>query len=903
MMEFITPLIYKNLNFKRNLTMKKQDPVLIMLGLILIQIVFTASACKRPPDAQPLQFALTDGWEIQSSAKVAEPGNVISTVSFEPDNWYKTSVPATVLAVLVDQNVYPDPFFGMNLRSIPGTDYPLYKNFSNLQMSDTSPFRNSWWYRKEFQLPSDYDNKSLQLHFKGINYRANIWLNGKLLADSSEVAGAFRVYEFDINDHVIRGSNNSLALEVFAPGKDDLAITWVEWNPAPPDKNMGIWHDVLITATGPVTVRYPQVVTEFDFPSLDVAHLTVSVELQNISDLPVKGILKGEIEEVNFELDVDLKPNESKVVTFDPREFDQLNFKEPSIWWPIHYGEPNLYKLNLAFESDGKISDSQSINFGIRQVTSELTGKNYLLFKINGKKILIRGGGRASDMLLRLDSARLETEIRYVKDMNLNTIRLEGKLENDYFYDLCDSQGIMVMPGWCCCDQWEKWGEWDAEDYSVAAKSLKDQVRRLRSHASVITWLYGSDFPPPTDVEKMYLGIFKENNWPNPHQSSAALKPTEVTGYSGIRMLGPYFFIEPSYWLIDTARGGAFGFNAETGPGASIPSMESILEMLPEDHLWPIDEYWYYHGRGGNPARMLDIDTKALNARFGEAKDLEDYVMKSQLQAYEGKRAMFEAYGRNKYNSTGVIQWMLNNAWPGLYWHLYDYYLRTGGSYFGAKKGCEPLHIQYSYDDRSIVVVNSFLREFKGLKAFVAVLNLDLTEKYSREISFDISPDGVERVVTIPELQNLSTTYFVKLELKDTDGKTLSSNFYWLSTTKEVFDWAKSYFWTTPMISYPDFTALQTLPEVELTVTSKTVVQKGEELVYVTVSNPTKNLAFAVNVRLTGGEGGEEIIPVLWEDNYFPLLPGEKKEITAIYIGKNLKKEKPVVVVDGWNVK
>ncbi len=368
--------------------MKKQDPVLIKLGLILIQIVFITSACKRLPDARPLQFTLSEGWEIQSSAKVAVPGNVISTVNFEPDNWYKASIPATVLAVLVDQNVYPDPFFGMNLRSIPGTDYPLYRNFSNLQMSDTSPFRSSWWYRKEFQLPSDYDNKSLQLHFKGINYRANIWLNGKLLADSSEVAGAFRVYEFDINDYAIHGSNNFLAVEVFAPRKDDLAITWVEWNPSPPDKNMGIWHDVFITASGPVTVRYPQVVTEFDFPSLDVAHLTVSAELQNTSDQPVKGILKGEIEKVNFALDVDLKPNELKVVTFDPREFDQLNFKEPRLWWPTHYGEPNLYKLNLAFESNGKISDSQSINFGIREVTSELTGKNYLLFKINGEKSL-----------------------------------------------------------------------------------------------------------------------------------------------------------------------------------------------------------------------------------------------------------------------------------------------------------------------------------------------------------------------------------------------------------------------------------------------------------------------------------------------------------------------------------
>jgi exo-1,4-beta-D-glucosaminidase len=883
--------------------MKKRDFSIIILAIVLIQNVFATASSKQNQDDSSLRLTLTKGWKIQSSAKVDKYGEIISTGNFVPENWYKTSVPSTVLAALVDNKIYQDPFLGMNLRSIPGTDYPLNSNFSNLSMSKVSPFNVAWWYRTEFELPPDFNNKSIQLNFKGINYRANIWLNGKLIADSSEVAGAFRVYDFDINDYIVPDSKNFLAVEIFAPRHDDLAITWVEWNPAPPDKNMGIWHDVVITASGPVTVRYPQVVSEFDLPSLAVAHLAVSAELHNTSDKPVTGILKGQIEKAVFAMNVDLNPNESRVITFDPQQFSQLNFKNPKIWWPVNYGEPDLYKLKMVFESGGKISDSQSINFGIRKVTSELTKNNYLLFKINGREILIRGGGRASDILLRSDSARLEAEIRYVKDMNLNTIRLEGKLENDYFYDLCDSQGILVMPGWCCCDQWEKWKDWDKQDYSIAAESLRDQLKRLRSHASILTWLYGSDYPPPSDVEKMYLSGFLENNWPNPHQSSAALKPTEVTGYSGIRMEGPYFYTEPSYWLTDTARGGAFGFNAEIGPGASIPVMESIREMFPADKLWPVNETWYYHARGGRPAQMLDIDTKALNARYGEAKDLEDYVTKSQLQAYEGKRAMFEAYGRNKYTSTGVIQWMLNNAWPGVYWNLYDYFLRTGGSYYGTKKACEPLHIQYSYDDRSVAVVNSFLTEFKGLKASVSVFNLDLSEKFSKQITFDISPDGVKKVITIPELKDLSVTYFVKLELKDSDGKTCSSNFYWLSTTKEVFDWGKSTFWLTPMISYADFTALQKLPEVKLNLKSNIEKVNNNEVVHVTVSNPTKYLAFGVNLRITSGEEGKEIIPVLWEDNYFALMPGEKREITATYTGINLKLNKPVVMVDGLNVK
>jgi exo-1,4-beta-D-glucosaminidase len=880
--------------------MKKQATVSFSTGLMMILLLLAATSCNQAKKDVSPQLYLTKGWEVQSSAVINSRGEEISTDNFTPEDWYKTSVPATVLNVLVNNRVYPDPYFGMNLRTIPGTDYPLNRNFSNREMSETSPFRVPWWYRIEFQLPPGFDGKYVQLHFKGINYRANIWLNGKLLADSSEVAGTFRIYEFDVTDFINRKGKNYLALEVTAPRKDDLAITWVEWNPAPPDKDMGIWHDVLLTASGAVTVRHLQVETQFDLPSLDVAHLTVRADVKNTSNNPVQGTLRGIIENISFSMKVDLEPNQLKMVTFDPSEYEQLNFRNPRIWWPNHYGEPNLYKLYLTFETGGKASDSQSVNFGIKQITSELTGENYLLFKINGKNILIRGGGWASDMMLRPDSARLEAQIRYVKDMNLNAIRQEGKLENDYFFDLCDENGILVLPGWCCCDQWEQWKEWDKEDYVVSEKSLIDQVKRLRSRASVLTFLYGSDNPPPPDVEKMYLNIFLQNNWPYPHQSSAALKPTGITGYSGIRMEGPYFYTEPSYWFIDTARGGAFGFNAEIGPGASVPVLESILEMFPKDSLWPINDIWHYHGRGGGPARMLDMDTRALNARFGEAKSLEDYVRKSQLQAYEGKRAMFEAYGRNKYTSTGVIQWMLNNAWPGVYWNLYDYFLRTGGSYYGTKKACEPLHIQYSYDDNSVAVVNSYLKEFTGLEASVKVMNFDLTEKYSDKATFDIFPDGVKKVSTIPDLKDLSVTYFVKLELKDDQGKMLSTNFYWLSTAKEVFDWGKSYFWATPMISFPDFTALQTLPEVNLDVTSK---MEDEKTFHIKVSNPTKILALAVNIRLIKGEGGKELIPVLYEDNYFTLLPGESREITATYLGENLKRENPVVRIDGWNVK
>jgi exo-1,4-beta-D-glucosaminidase len=296
------------------------------------------------------------------------------------------------------------------------------------------------------------------------------------------------------------------------------------------------------------------------------------------------------------------------------------------------------------------------------------------------------------------------------------------------------------------------------------------------------------------------------------------------------------------------------------------------------------------------------VFTDALNARYGQAKGVEDYAQKAQVQEYEGHRAMFEAFGRNKYTSTGVVQWMLNNAWPSNIWHLYDWYLRPGGSYFGAKKGNEPLHVQYSYDDQSVVVVNSFYRAFPGLKVAAKIYNLDLTEKFSKEETLDAGPDSSNRVFTLPKPEGLSGTYFVRLTLTDAAGKEVSSNFYWLSLKPEELDWDKSTWYHTPTKSYADMTALETLPKVDLVSTAQSELSGTEGKTRVTIENPSKTLAFFVRLKVNKSSDGEEILPVVWEDNYFSLLPGEKREITAAYRASDLGDAKPVVEVGGWNV-
>jgi exo-1,4-beta-D-glucosaminidase len=365
-------------------------------------------------------------------------------------------------------------------------------------------------------------------------------------------------------------------------------------------------------------------------------------------------------------------------------------------------------------------------------------------------------------------------------------------------------------------------------------------------------------------------------------------------------MTGPYDYVPPAYWLTDQKHGGAFGFITETSPGPAIPPLESLREFIPPDHLWPIDEYWDYHA-GGGVFKNIKIYTQALNARYGEATGVEDFAKKAQVMDYEGQRAMYEAYGRNKYISTGVLQEMLNNAWPSLIWVLYDYYLRPAGGYFGTKKACEPLHVQYSYDDRSIVVVNSYYRAFQGVKVTASVYNLDLSEKFSQQVSLDVSPDSTHRVLVIPEIEGLTATYFIRLTLEDSGGKVVSTNWYWLSTQPDVPDGEKTTWWDTPTKSFADLTGLATLPQVRLQGSSTSENRGDDTVTHVTVENPTGKLAFFVHLRITKGREGKEVLPILWEDNYFELMPGEKRDVTATYPTKEVQGITPVVEVEAWN--
>ena len=934
---------FRLMNKKKMLFNSAYD--LAIRGLAVLTLC-AAAASVAHTEVTPLR----NGWNVQSGCKLQSDGTAISSVAFKPEGWIATTVPSTVFAAQIAAGEVKDPDYGINLRSAPGMTtktpvpqtgrggqngqnaqydpgaaYQVGTNYSNSAMPKDSPYQCAWWYRKAFAIPAADKGKTQWLRFGGINYRANIWINGQQVADSKQVQGAFQTFVFDVTKYLLAGKENVLAVETFAPTENDLAISWADWSPLPPDKEMGLWEKVDLVTTGPVAVESPFVSTHFADPSLKEADLTVYSELRNGSDKPVHGTVSATLEDVHIEQSVDIGPNEKKEVVFSPEQFSKLKVHNPRIWWPWQMGQPNLETVSLRFTEGGKVSDEVSTRYGIREMTSELVDKStegdkivpasttsapeptpahgeereqkvYRLYRVNGKPILIRGGGWAPDMMLRNDPAKLREQFRMVRDMGLNTIRSEGKMETEDFFHLADEQGVLVMIGWTCCDRFERWTRWTPENQQVAVASLHSQILRLRNHASVLVWLNGSDNPPTAAIEPLYLKEEADLHWPDPTLSSATAKPTTVSGESGVKMNGPYDYVTPSYWLTDPKYGGAWGFSTEIGPGPAIPTLDSMPKFLPESAIWPHNDVWRYHAGGGG-FKDVTVFNKAMDNIYGLTKDAVDYDRVSQTMAYDGERAMFEAYSRNKYHSTGVIQWMLNNSWPSMIWHLYDYYLGTGGGYYGTKKADEPLHIQYSYDDHSIWVVNSTYNPVSDLTAYTTIYDAHQAKLFDNKATVNLSADGAQRALPIPDtvFATPSPLFFVDLQLKNKAGAVVSRNFYWVPSKNSTYDWAKTRYTTSPILTYEDMTALRTMPEANIQTSLQMAGNKAE----VHLHNPSKTLAFQVAVSADDA-AGLSITPVLWSDNYVELTPGESITLSATLPAHF--QGKPVFHVSGWNI-
>jgi exo-1,4-beta-D-glucosaminidase len=561
------------------------------------------------------------------------------------------------------------------------------------------------------------------------------------------------------------------------------------------------------------------------------------------------------------------------------------------------------------------MSDKKDFRFGIRTVSKYLTETGALGIKVNRKKILIRGAGWVDKLLLEDTKESLDAELSYTKDVGLNTIRLEGFWGKDEtMYQLCDEKGIMVMIGFTCQWEWshylgipthEKYGGITSpHDIKMMSSAFKDQIVWLRNHPSVFSWVGGSDLEPIPELEKRYMEIFEEYDSTCVYVGSAKNTNTKYGGPTGVKMEGPYAYVPPVYWYSDTIKGGAYGFNTETGPGLQLPPLQSLKKMFSEKSLWPINDVWKYHcGRFefGDLRRF----TKAMNKRYGEAKSIEEYVKKGQLLNYELMRPMFEAFSAYRYKATGVVLWMLNSPWPEMYWQLYDYYLMPNASYYSAKVAQRPYHIIYDYYRKSLFAVNDRLDDKDGCKLKLRVYDINSTLKLEEERQINLKANSSKEILSLTDL-SITTVSFIDTRLYDSNGKEIDNNFYWISPKEDILDYeddSEAWYVTTPSKQYADFKALNDMPKVD--VKGKMLIKKNDKVTTfeVTLENNSDKIAFFVHTDIIDSNTGDIIVPVLWSDNYVSLLPGEIKDLKAEIKNSLLKGKNTKLVIDGYNLK
>jgi hypothetical protein len=858
-----------------------------------------------PPPREDGTLELSGGWKLVNPSFISDDAAKVSTCGYDDAQWLVATVPGTVLTTYLNLGAIPDPFYGDH-------QFQVSEWFAH----------SEWWYRNEFEVPASYRSKRVWLNLEGINYKADIHVNGSLVG---KMAGAFIRGRFDITDKVRVGKKNCLAVLIypvtnpcnvtvrrlgeytFPEEFTRNAPTFVEsagwdWLPTIPDRNIGIWNRVTLSTSGDVTIIDPFLITDLPLlPDLSRADLTLKVELQNHSDQRRAGVLRVSLGEVRFAHPLAIAGGETKNLSLDKSTHAELSLHQPRLWWPNGYGEQNLYDLTLRVELEGGgISDVKNTKVGIRKLTynqdflvdgdvSKVTiqdgskapsvpSKNPLIISCNGQRIMLKGADWGMDEgMLRCDQEGYENRLRMEKDMNFNLIRnCLGNVAKQEFYELCDRYGVLI---------WEEFGvNHDSMPYDIELwlTNARDRVRAKRNHACVALWCTANEGftqePLRREVPKLVDALDGTRLF---IQSSTQHPPTDGDG--------PYETHPPVFYFSELAH----GFRPELG-SPTIPPIESMRRMMPHNQLWPIGAAWAIHdwwsGSGWTGGDGLCGPTEKAVAVYGSPSGIEDFCRKAQMVNMEVFKAIYEAWNDKLWdNCTGVMIWMSNPCWPSLTWNTYDYYLEPTAAYFGIKKACEPIHIQWSMSSNNVKVVNCTLKDLKGLSAEAHVYNLDGSLHLKKSLALDCPSNSVHQCFNLfedddPKSPSLSDVHFIRLELKDAGGHLLSNNFYWRA--KEVW-------------KYQDLSAMG---KVKVSGTVKKAQDGDTCKLTVNVGNANKAVALMTRLKLEDPGSGLLVAPIMYSENYFSLTPGEARLITIDFRAQKVLGREVKVMVEGWNV-
>jgi exo-1,4-beta-D-glucosaminidase len=930
--------------------------------------VRAATAVIRP--SSPADTGASDvsdlggaGWEVQSSAVATQTGAQISTPGFSTSTWLPVAsddagAPGTEIEALaqngkcpgdtalqpVNQGSNPSSvFFSTNMRS-------CYGSMSKIGADTVAQFSVPWWWRTDFT-PNLAAGQVATLIVNGVIGSANVWVNGQQVATSSTVAGAYTRFSFNVTG-LLRPGTNSLAIEV-NPNNPATMFTLddVDWNQIPPDNNTGIQFPVQLAVDGALSDGNAHVV-ENNTADLSSSALTVKTDITNNTSSPQAGTVTATITPpgngapITVNQTVTVPASTTQTVTFSPGAFPALTIANPQVWWPYQMGAQPLYTLATSVSQNSTVLDSTSETFGIRNVTSSLVGSSAgepsgaRAFRINGVPVVIRGGGFSPNIFLHYSAADIARQIALMKNMGVNTIRLEGHIMPPDFFEQMDQAGMLVNAGYQCCDAWElqSSGLTTSADFQIMQNSALTIGQNLRNHPSVFSFQW-SDLPPTAQQESVSLAAFSQADFTDPILSSAEYSSSPQLGVSGQKE-GPYDWVPPDYWYdtthfdtndsTQTNAGGSWGYDSEQSAGDTVPTLDSLTRFMSAgdlSSLWQNTKANQYHlnyeprcKTGYSFGTLCHFDT-ALSSRYGSWSSLAAYVEEAQAQDYENTRAQFEAFIDHASNtplpSTGTIYWQMNKGWPSLLWSLYGSDGDQAGSYFGVQEANRSLHALYALDDGTVTLDNLGSTTQSGLSVEAKVYSLAGTVLDDQTASnITLTGQQVRSKVLTPKVPagNPVQVYFVELLLKRS-GTLVDRNVYWLSTQPDVVNWTKTLGQPQGTLSqYASLQSLQTLPQSSISATASTASQPGpdgaDRATTVTITNTSSStVAFLLRADMRRGtasgqelSGDNELQSSIWQGNDITLFPGESQTLTVTWNSADLQGATPVVSMSGWNV-
>ncbi len=917
--------------------------IMIFAGQILLAV--GCSSVSLPADQGPVKQVKLTSFELQSSALIASKGEEISTTGYKSNvYWFPVNVPSTVLTGLVANNVYPDPYASLNNMLIPDASDEFNKKYNLEQFShlpnDPNPWKKPYWYRTVFKIPEGDNGRHFQIIFKGINYRAAVWVNGRQIADSTQMSGMFAEYSLDVTREVNAGKDNIMAVKIYPldypglPSEEQLkalgdffanggptgdigknvtmlcSVGW-DWMPPVRDRNIGIWAPVYLRTTGGVTIAEPKIVTTLPkLPDTTSAKISLNLKLLNHGDSDENGKLTVTIspdnftgEALRFTKDISLTKKSPVLVDLNAENTSQLSISNPRLWWPNGYGKPNLYRIRLQYSNASGISDDTTFVFGIRTVATkalDVNGSYRRDFYVNGQRIHITGGAWVPDMMLNRDSLRYDYEFHLCRNSNINLVRIwgGGVTPRDEFWEAADRYGMLVWSDfWVTGDtQGEFKGspDWPLEG-DIFIKNVKSTILRIRNHPSLLLWTGGNEGHARKDLYDVMREsiITLDGTRPYiPSSSGFAKLPQGWDGAwpdnlpSGVYSGGPYTWKDPKDYYNRAIAGKDWVFKDETG----IPSQPpyNIMAKIIPNLVWdkklpfPLNNTWGYHDAATGNGRW-DLYYEEMVKRYGAPVNMEDFCNKMQLLNAIGYQGIFEAAGHKLNDIGGVMLWKINAAFPSVVWQVYDWYLMPNAGYYFMQNACEPVHIQLNLNNLEVLAINRTYQPVSDLKAQVGVFDLNAKSIFTEEKSVSLSATDVKQTSSLAKvLDETKGISFVVLNLKDKTGRIVSHNVYWLSKEE-------------------DFKSLNgmaaTNVDVQLMNKDKSKTEKSWT---VKITNSSDKMAFFIRPQLM--VNGAEVLPSYWSGSYFTLAPGENTTVTVSCPVGKIGPSGTVLKVSGWNV-